>query len=229
VEGIVDDAGGIDRWLDDLGLGAYKSLFAQNHITLEALPTLTGDDLKELVPSIGHRRTLAAAIAKQGPVVLQDRRPDAERRQLTVMFCDLVGSTALSERLDPEDLKEVITSYQDACAGAIARYEGVVARLLGDGVLAYFGFPQAHEDDAERAVRAGLDVIERVKEVASVDGEPLLVRIGIATGGVVVGEGLRRGRLRVEALEGEGEYGGAHLGAFGACWGRPQADHDRRC
>jgi predicted ATPase/class 3 adenylate cyclase len=119
------------------------------------------------------------------------------------MFCDLVGSTALSERLDPEDLKEVITSYQDACAGAIARYEGVVARLLGDGVLAYFGFPQAHEDDAERAVRAGLDVIERVKEVASVDGEPLLVRIGIATGGVVVGDVVGKRVSDKDAVVGE--------------------------
>ena len=182
-----EEARAISRWLDDQGLGIYKDAFVKNHITTELLPELGDQDLRDLGLSLGHRRKFTAAI-KDGRGTSKTPRPESERRQLTIMFCDLVGSTALSGRLDPEDLKEVMTSYQDACAGAIARYEGVVAKLLGDGVLAYFGFPQAHEDDAERAIRAGLDVIEKVKELARDPGDQLQVRIGIATGPVIVGD-----------------------------------------
>ena len=173
-----EEARAISRWLDDQGLGIYKDAFVKNHITMELLPELGDQDLRDLGLSLGHRRKFTAAI-KDGRGTSKTPRPESERRQLTIMFCDLVGSTALSGRLDPEDLKEVMTSYQDACAGAIARYEGVVAKLLGDGVLAYFGFPQAHEDDAERAIRAGLDVIEKVKELARDPGDQLQVRIGM--------------------------------------------------
>ena len=175
-------------WLDTFGLGQYKDVFARNDITLDVLPQLTEADLKELGLSLGHRRKVFAALAggKQPLVAIQ--RSEAERRHLTLMFCDLVGSTALSERMDPEDLKLLISSYQDACAGAIVRFEGVITRFLGDGILAYFGFPQAHEDDAERSVRAGLHILEAVQRLATAEGAPLRVRIGIATGPVVVGD-----------------------------------------
>ena len=147
----------IAQWLEELGLGQYAHAFAENDIELKNLSRLTEDDLKELGLSIGHRRTLQEAIealsadrplttsAAEAPA----QSVEAERRQLTVMFCDLVGSTALSSQLDPEDMRDVIRSYQDACAGVVARYEGFVAKYMGDGVLVYFGYPTAHEDDAE--------------------------------------------------------------------------------
>jgi hypothetical protein len=159
-------------WLRSLGLGKYETLFRENDIDETVLPNLTAEDLKEVgVTSFGHRRKILDAIAAlrsdtpaQGPssdlksapsassVSPQDR---AERRQVTVMFSDLVGSTALSARMDPEDLCEVISSYQKCVAEAVQRFGGFVAKYMGDGVLVYFGYPQAHEDDAERAVRAG--------------------------------------------------------------------------
>ncbi len=190
-------------WLDSLGLGQYKDVFARNDVTLDVLPQLTEEDLKALGLSLGHRRKVLAALAggRQAPVAIQ--RPEAERRHLTLMFCDLVGSTALSERLDPEDLKQLISSYQDACAGAIARFEGVITRFMGDGILAYFGFPQAHEDDAERAVRAGLHVVEAVQRLATAEGAPLQVRIGIATGPVVVGDIIGERTSELQAVVGE--------------------------
>src|SRR5271166_5349180 len=127
----------------------------------------------------------------------------AERRQLTVMFCDLVGSTALSKRLDPEDMREVIRGYQDACSGAIARYDGFVAKFVGDGILAYFGFPRAHEDDAARAVHAGLEIAEVVARLQTRAGEKLAVRVGIATGLVVVGDIVGQGAAREQAVVGD--------------------------
>src|SRR5687767_4358392 len=127
----------------------------------------------------------------------------AERRQLTVMFVDLVGSTALSTRLDPEDMREVIRAYQDAVAGEVARFEGHVAKFMGDGVLAYFGFPQAHEDDAEHAVWAGLDILGSVGRLRSPEGKPLAARVGIATGLVVVGDLVGSGASREQAVVGE--------------------------
>ena len=165
----------IADWLQKLGLGQYAERFAENDINFAILPDLTDQDLKELgVASLGHRRQVLRAIAK-----LKDGEPatskpaakyaepsaprdTAERRQVTVMFSDLVGSTALSARMDPEDLREVISAYQKCVAETVGRFGGFVAKYMGDGVLVYFGYPQAHEDDAERAVRAGLELAAAV-------------------------------------------------------------------
>ena len=156
----------VATWLRGLGLGQYEAAFRDNEIDGVVLPKLTVDDLRDLgVVVVGHRRKMMLAIealnaGSPTETSVHDGAPPgvAERRQLTVMFCDLVGSTALSTRLDPEDMREVIRAYQDVCSGAVARYDGFVAKFMGDGVLSYFGFPRAHEEDAERAVRAGLDI-----------------------------------------------------------------------
>ena len=152
----------IDAWLRGLGLERYEAAFRENRIEVDVLPSLTAEDLKELgVTLVGDRRRLLDAIAKLGveaparPVTAAPVRADAERRQLTVMFCDLVGSTALSARLDPEDYREVIAAYHRVVADAVRSFDGFVAKYMGDGVLVYFGYPQAHEDDAERAVAPG--------------------------------------------------------------------------
>ena len=148
----------IGAWLRGLGLERYEAAFRENRIEADVLPGLTVEDLKDLgVTLVGDRRSLLDAIAKLGveapawPVTAAPVRADAERRQLTVMFCDLVGSTALSARLDPEDYREVIAAYHRAVADVISTFDGFVAKYMGDGVLVYFGYPQAHEDDAERA------------------------------------------------------------------------------
>jgi class 3 adenylate cyclase len=182
----------ITEWLASLGLSEYAQRFAENDIDVSVLRHLTDQDLKELGVSLGHRRKMQAAIAELGgtaPATAQAAAPpepktrdDAERRQLTVTFCDLVGSTALSARLDPEDLRAIIGSYHRCCAEVITKSGGFIAKYMGDGVLAYFGYPQAHEDDAERAVRAGLALAEAVQKVKSLAGSALLVRVGIATG-----------------------------------------------
>jgi predicted ATPase/class 3 adenylate cyclase len=181
----------IEDWLRGVGLPQYIELFRSNDIDGELLRRLTADDLKELgIASFGHRKRLLEAVtALSGATPVPAPRPaqPGERRQLTVMFCDLVGSTALAERLDPEDLRDVMRRYQDTCAGIVARYEGVVARFMGDGVLAYFGFPMAHEDDAERAVRASLEMTATVA-AQQAGGAPLAVRVGVATGLVIAGE-----------------------------------------
>src|SRR5690242_15030032 len=165
-------------WLRGLGLGQYAPAFRDNDIDGDVLPELTADDLISIgVASVGHRRKLLAAIAAlraEPPSVAQPAastvsaptsppKVGIERRQLTVMFCDLVGSTALSARFDPEDLREIIGAYHRAIADTVGRFAGFVAKYMGDGVLIYFGYPQAHEDDAERAVRAGLAVIDAVR------------------------------------------------------------------
>ena len=194
-------------WLEKLGLGQYAKCFAENDITLAILRDLTDQDLRELgVASLGHRRELLQAIAElrgvekgppkpappvAPPVTQQDT---AERRQVTVMFSDLVGSTALSARMDPEDLREVIAAYQKCVAETVRRFGGFVAKYMGDGVLVYFGYPQAHEDDAERAVRAGLELVAAVGALKS--PVSLQTRVGIATGLVVVGDLIGTGRLR---------------------------------
>jgi len=163
----------VAAWLCGLGLERYAPAFRDNDVDGEVLPELMSDDLISIgVTSVGHRRKLLAAIASLGaapPAATVMAAPcdtpapaDAERRQLTVMFCDLVGSTALSSRLDPEDLREVIGAYHHTVAEIVSGFGGFVAKYMGDGVLIYFGYPQAHEDDAERAVRAGLAVIEAV-------------------------------------------------------------------
>src|SRR6516162_9538015 len=188
----------IADWLEKLGMAVYAERFAENDIDMAVLPDLTDQHLKDLGVSLGHRLKMRRAIrdlssvsaAVAAPSALLDieptRRDDAERRQLTVMFTDLVGSTALSTTLNPEDLRSVIGAYHKCVAETVARFDGFVARYMGDGVLAYFGYPQANEHDAERAVRAGLDLVETVGELRSESS--LKVRIGVATGVVVVGD-----------------------------------------
>jgi SAM domain (Sterile alpha motif)/Adenylate and Guanylate cyclase catalytic domain len=161
--GLTRNAVDISAWLRELGLERYEQAFQKGEIDPAILPELTDADLKELGIPLGPRKQLLKAIsalaAGTGPPSARDtRRPEAERRQLTVMFADLVGSTELAARLDPEDMRAVITAYQNTCAGVIGRFEGHLAKYMGDGVLAYFGWPRAHEDDAERAVWAGLAV-----------------------------------------------------------------------
>jgi class 3 adenylate cyclase len=187
----------VSTWLRDLGLEEYAQVFQANHIDAEVLQRLTADDLTALgIASIGHRRRLLDAIAAlhherapaAQPIEVRARPVEAERRQLTLLFCDLVGSTELSARLDPEDMGAIIRAYQSTIAGKILRFDGHIAKFMGDGVLAYFGYPKAHEDDAERAVRSGLAVAEAVGQLTTPSGQTLAARIGIATGLVVVGD-----------------------------------------
>ncbi|HEX3954876.1 MAG TPA: adenylate/guanylate cyclase domain-containing protein [Stellaceae bacterium] len=196
----------IADWLRGLGLEQYAAALADNDIDGEVLPDLTADDLTDIgVKSIGHRRKLLAAIALLGKPELV-RAPEigagpVERRQLSIMFCDLVGSTALATRLDPEDLRDIISAYHNCVSQIVARYNGFAARLMGDGVLAYFGYPLAHEDDAERAVRGGLAIVKAVGGLAL--AHPLQVRIGIATGLVVVGDLIGTGAAQEQTVVGE--------------------------
>ena len=187
----------IAEWLGGFGLEQYAPAFRENDVDGEVLRRLTAEDLRELgVVSIGHRRRLLDAITalgEGGPSMEAPSAPvapaaasEAERRQLTVMFCDLVGSTPLSTRFNPEDLREIVGAYHRCVTGTVGRFGGFVAKYMGDGVLVYFGYPEAHEDDAERAARAGLAVIDAVGQLAT--QEPLNVRTGIATGVVVVGD-----------------------------------------
>jgi class 3 adenylate cyclase len=204
----------IAAWLQGLGLERYVPAFRDNEIDWEVLPKLTSEDLREIgVAAIGHRRKLLDAIAALGatvPTAAVTAAPsdapaptDAERRQLTVMFCDLVGSTALSSRLDPEDLREVIAAYHRAVAEVVAQFDGFVAKYMGDGVLIYFGYPRAHEDDAaERAVRAGLGSIDAVRRL-DVRCTRLQARVGIATGLVVVGDLIGEGSAQEQSVVGE--------------------------
>ena len=198
-------------WLRGLGLGQYEGKFRESEIEADVLLELTETDLEKLGLPLGPRKRLIKAIANLGPAQKNSeaeslaRPPEdaAERRQLTVMFCDLAGSTALSARLDPEDMRQVIRAYQDACSGAVARYDGFVAKFMGDGILAYFGFPRAHEDDAERAVRAGLEIVDAVAALKTPAMDKLQVRIGIATGLVVVGDLVGQGAAREQAVVGD--------------------------
>jgi class 3 adenylate cyclase/predicted ATPase len=201
------DVGG---WLRGLGLEQYEAAFRENEIDDTVLPSLTVEDLRELgVGSVGHRRKLLNAIAalrseasEPTPLVADKAAKDsAERRQVTVMFSDLVGSTALSAHMDPEDLREVISAYQRCVAETVRRFGGFVARYMGDGVLIYFGYPAAHEDDAERAVWSGLALIGAVAKLPA--PEPLQVRIGVATGIVVVGDLVGSGEAQEHDIVGE--------------------------
>jgi class 3 adenylate cyclase len=205
-------------WLRSLGLGRYEAAFRDNEIDETVLPSLTHENLKELgVTALGHRLRLLDAIAvlradtgtkvpstdatmpsSSLRVSPEDR---AERRQVTVLFCDLVGSTALSARMDPEDLREVIAAYQKCVAETVGRFGGFVAKYMGDGVLVYFGYPQAHEDDAERAVRAGLELVAAVGRLKT--RVALQNRIGIATGLVVVGDLIGSGASQEQGIVGE--------------------------
>src|SRR4029434_2999048 len=160
----------IADWLESIGLGEYAQRFADNAIDLSVIHDLTEQDLKDLGVLLGHRRKILRATAELDRVtpvhfataIEQKSREEAERRHLTALICDLVGSTALSARLDPEDMRAVIDAYHAACARITRSYDGFLAEFRGDGILAYFGYPLAHEDDAERTVRAGLDIIAAV-------------------------------------------------------------------
>ncbi len=187
-----------EKWLADIGLQSYDAVFTSNKIDFDVIRSLSDTDLRELGLTLGDRKRLLQAVARlddrpdtskqpAGPdTVPEPVQSSGERRQLTVMFCDLVGSTALSEKLDPEELRSLLHAYRIQCGDVIARYDGFVARYVGDGILTYFGWPIAHEDDAERSVRAALEIVPAVKR--SLSTENLSVRIGIATGPVVVGE-----------------------------------------
>jgi class 3 adenylate cyclase len=200
----------IDGWLRGIGLAQYAEMFRANDIDIELLGRLTNDDLKDLgVASFGHRKMLLEAIAELAgavpvslqPALIEPKAQDAERRQVTVMFSDLVGSTALSTRMDPEDLRDVIAAYQKCAAEAVRRFGGFVAKYMGDGLLVYFGYPQAHEDDAERAVQAGLELVAAVSALNSPVW--LRTRVGIATGLVVVGDLIGSGEAQERGIIGE--------------------------
>ena len=203
-------------WLRSLGLGKYEAVFRENEIDETVLPSLTAEDLKDLgVAALGHRRKLLDAIAAlgadpnasppatSGPAAGDaSPRDTAERRQVTVMFSDLlVGSTALSARMDPEDLREVISAYQKCVAETVRRFGGFVAKYMGDGVLIYFGYPQAHEDDADQAVRAGLELVAAVRDLKT--HAALRTRVGIATGLIVVSDLIGSGAFQEQATVGE--------------------------
>jgi class 3 adenylate cyclase len=217
-------------WLRSLGLGKYEAAFRENEIDETVLPSLTHETLKELgVAAVGHRLKLLDAIAalrndasgktssvdaattSSAPSAPENR---AERRQVTVMFSDLVGSTALSARMDPEDLREVISAYQRSVAETVRSFGGYVANYMGDGVLVYFGYPQAHEDDAERAERGGLELIAAVTALKT--SVSLQTRVGIATGLVVVGDLIGSRKEQESGIVGETPNLAARLQAVAA-------------
>ena len=220
--------------LRGLGLDQYVPAFRSNDIDEEVLRQLTGEDLRELgVTSIGHRRRLLDAIAAlgtaeapPGPTPVPITASQAERRQLTVMFCDLAGSTALSVRFDPEDLREIIGAYHRCVADTVGRFAGFVAKYMGDGVLVYFGYPEAHEDDAERAVRSGLAIIDAVGRLSA--PERLSVRLGIASGLVVVGDLIGAGAAQERGVVGETPNLAARLQALAQPGTLVIADSTRR-
>ena len=208
----------INHWLKELGLEKYTPLFVEQEIDETVLAELNEQDLEKLGLPLGPRKKILRAIQSIQASPVEDvdvendtpivvAATDAEKRQLSVMFCDLVGSTEMSQVIDPEELREINRAYQDACTGAIERFGGYVARYMGDGVLAYFGYPQAHEDDAERAVRAGLAVADAIRGLVTdaLTGQKLemAVRVGIATGQVVVGDLIGEGAAQESAVVGE--------------------------
>src|SRR5258708_423414 len=208
--------GELQDWLKQNGLEALATVLVANDIDLDILSDLTEQDLERLGLSLGQRRRLLKAIAgraaasaappqRSAPAPSADAPAprEAERRQITVMFCDLVGSAEVPARLDPEDMSRLIRAYQDACAGAIARFDGFLAKLMGDGVLACCGCPQAHEDSAQRAVRAALGIVAALPGLAAASGPRLHPRIGIATGLVVVGDIVGTGVAREQSIVGE--------------------------
>ena len=199
------------EWLASIGLGEYAQCFAENGIDLSTVRDLTEQDLKDLGMLLGHRRKMLRAIAEfdeaapaPAETATEPVRPqEAERRHLTVMFCDLVGSTALSARLDPEDMRTLIGEYHRCITEVINRYQGIIARYMGDGVLVYFGYPQTHEDDAEQAVRAGLALADAIAKLPTNANAALSARIGIATGVTVVGDLTGEGAAQERAAIGE--------------------------
>jgi class 3 adenylate cyclase/tetratricopeptide (TPR) repeat protein len=233
-------------WLKELGLAQYAQAFADNDIDRDVLAELTAEDLAGLgITSIGHRRKLLGAIkALQGSPKLDDTAPpasqakgpalpsetrdvsEAERRLLTIMFCDLVGSTELSTRLDPEDMRDVITKYHACVTEVVRRFDGFIAKYMGDGILAYFGYPHAHEEDAEQAVRSALAIVEAVGHLKS--AQRLEVRLGIATGLAVVGDLIGAGAAQEQAVVGETPNLAARLQALAEPNGIVIADATRR-
>jgi class 3 adenylate cyclase/tetratricopeptide (TPR) repeat protein len=200
----------LKSWLEDLGMGQYAQSFVASDIDFDVLPDLTEADLERLGVSLGHRKRLRRAIATltsaatKGPAAATPTQElQAERRQVTVMFCDLVGSTELSTRLDPEELRDMVRAYQQVCTEAIGRFEGFVAQYLGDGILAYFGYPATHEGEAERAVRAGLAVLSSVDQISTNADAKIQIRIGIATGPAVIGDMIGRGTAMQIAVTGK--------------------------
>ena len=203
----------IAEWLVSLGMSEYRERFAEERIEIDVLPELTDQDLEKLGIPLGHRRRMLKAIRELGqPPPTESRvaaaasptpQDSAEHRQLTVMFCDLVGSTVLSALLDPEDLHGIIGAYHRCCTELIERNGGFVAKYMGDGVLAYFGYPRAHEHDAERAVQAGLAMVEAVPKLDTKAGAVLQVRVGISTGLVVVGDLIGSGEAQERGVVGE--------------------------
>ncbi len=212
----------ITQWLEAVGLGQYTQALADNGIDFDILPHLSDDDLEKLGLNLGDRRRLQLALSKltddddqsnahpSTPQAKIGAHPEAERRQLTVLFCDLVGSTELSAKLDPEDMRDVLLAYQEACAHVITLYDGYVAKFMGDGVYAYFGYPTAHEDDAERAINAGLGIVGAVTDLE----HDLAVRIGVATGNVAVGDLIGEGASEEAAIVGEAPNLAARLQAI---------------
>lgn len=214
-----DLEGGLKRWLEDIGLGHYTDLFAQHRLDLDVVGDLTESDLVELGLPLGDRKRLQQAMAAlfhaetaEAPAVAV--RPQtrtgvgAERRQLTTMFCDMVDSTSLSAQFDPEDVRDMIADFRETCVRVVKQYEGFAARFVGDGILVYFGYPNAHEDDAERAVRAGLEIVRVLSTARAVEphgalGHSPAVRIGIATGLVVVGDLVGQGTEERDSATGE--------------------------
>jgi class 3 adenylate cyclase/tetratricopeptide (TPR) repeat protein len=227
----------IGDWLNGLGLGAYTDAFEREQIDFAALPTLSDADLRELGLPMGPRNKLKAAIAALSspgevsmsaplPAQLKPVTSSAERRQLTVLFCDLVGSTELSQRLDPEEYRDLVRAYQTACTDVIAKYDGHVAQYLGDGLLVYFGYPKAHEDDAQRAVRAGLGIVEVLSTLKTSAG-PLSVRVGLHTGLVVVGD-VGSGSTQEQLALGDTPNVAARLQALAPAGAVLLSDHTRR-
>ena len=215
----------IAEWLEKLGMSEYAERFEADRVDISVLPDLTDQDLEKLGVLLGDRRKILRAIgelARPASIAAQDHlaneraADEAERRQLTVMFCDLVGSTALSAQLDPEDLRGIVQAYHRCCSAIIERNGGYVAKYMGDGVLAYFGYPKAHEHDAERAVHAGLAIAEAVPKLRTVISSPLQVRIGLATGLVVVGDLIGKGAAQEQAVVGETPNLAARLQAIAA-------------
>jgi predicted ATPase/class 3 adenylate cyclase len=218
----------VDNWLESLGLSRYSGLFSENEIDFEVLIDLTDQDLKDLQIPLGHRKKLLKGIAALDganepesapkPTTAAPLRSEAERRQLTVMFCDLADSTALSVRFDPEDLREIIRAYQETCTRVVAQYGGYVAKFMGDGILVYFGYPQAHEDDGKRATRAALEIVDSVANLDTTkqfaEDVRLSVRVGISTGPVVVGDIVGEGAAEEASVVGETPNVAARLQAL---------------
>ena len=217
---------GIAGWLKRSGFAQYIDLFAENCVGIDVLFDLTEADLERMQIPLGDRKRMLKAIAvnrrRSTPRTISKKATSnlplsqAERRQLTVLFCDLVDSSAIAARLDPEELSEVIRRFEDTCSAVIQHFGGSIGRFMGDGLLVYFSYPHAHEDDAERAVRAGLDIVAKVKRLQLPSGEPLQVRVGIATGLVVIGETICEGSAKEHAAFGETPNLAAHLQQFAA-------------